>query len=288
MPKVDEYMTDEVIAVTSNETISHVRNLLLKHNISRVIVLQEGKPMGIVTKKDVLRRLASGDAPWKRRPIDKITISRIMTSGLITVPPEADIRAAAKLMLKENISSLPVVGSNTLYGIITKTDLLRAYREHYRGVFKTRELMTRKVVTANRHHTLSHIAALMMEKEIGRVVIVDGRKPIGIVTASDLFFVNLEDYKRGISKKRVTYVRKPIVATRPQYRYVQTFPLAVAEDFMVTTLITTTEASDAAEASSVMLEEGISSLPVVKDDEIRGIITKTDIVKGITSQKRGR
>ena len=180
-----------------------------------------------------------------------------------------------------------MVRSNTLYGILTKTDLLRAYLEHYRGAFKTRELMSRKVVTANRHHTLSHIAALMMEKEIGRVVIVDGRKPIGIVTASDLFFVNLEDYKRGISKKRVTY-GKPKVATRPQYRYVQTFPLVVAEDFMATTLITTTQASDAADASGAMLEEGISSLPVVEEDEIRGIITKTDIVRGMTSQKRGR
>ncbi|MEK6978201.1 MAG: CBS domain-containing protein [Candidatus Hydrothermarchaeota archaeon] len=287
MPKVEEYMTDEVVAATINETISHVRNLLLKHNISRVIVLQDGKPKGIVTKKDVLRRLASGGAPWKRRPLDKITISRVMTPGLITIPPEADVKAAAKLMLKENISSLPVVGSNTLYGILTKTDLLRAYREHYQGAFRTRELMTRKVITANRHHTLSHIAALMMEKGIGRVVIVDGQKPIGIVTASDLFFVNLEDYKRGISKKRVTYV-KPKVATRPQYRYVQTFPLVVAEDFMATTLITTTQASDAAEASSVMLEEGISSLPVVEEDELGGIITKTDIVRGMTSQKRGR
>lgn len=287
MPKVEEYMTDEVVAATTNETISHVRNLLLKHNISRVIVLQDGKPRGMVTKKDVLRRLAAGDAPWKRRPLDKITISRVMTPGLITIPPEADVKAAAKLMLKENISSLPVVGSNTLYGILTKTDLLRAYREHYQGAFRTRELMTRKVITANRHHTLSHIAALMMEKGIGRVVIVDGQKPIGIVTASDLFFVNLEDYKRGISKKRVTYV-KPKVATRPQYRYVQTFPLVVAEDFMATTLITTTQASDAADASGAMLEEGISSLPVVAEDEIRGIITKTDIVRGMTNQKRGR
>jgi CBS domain-containing protein len=281
---VEKYMTKEVVATSSGETISCVRNLMLKKDISRVLIIEDG-PIGIVTKKDISWRLASESAPWRRRPIDSISIKRIMTTGLITISLGASIEEAAKLMIDNEISSLPVLEAGSLVGIITKTDLLKAFAENYPDKFKTRELMSKQVVTANRHHTLTHLIDLMMEKGAGRVVIVEGTKPVGIVTPSDMSFAELADPKRGMRRKEVLYVRKPTRGDRPSYRHIKTF-LVTAEDLMTAELITVESGTDAAKTASIILKKGISSLPVVEDESLAGIITKTDLVKGMAKERR--
>ncbi|MDI6654497.1 MAG: CBS domain-containing protein [Candidatus Hydrothermarchaeota archaeon] len=282
MVEIEKCMSSEVAVAPSTETVSYARNLMLKKKFSRVIVVEGEKPVGIITKKDIARRLGIGSAPWRRRPIDTIALSRVMSKNLITLPPSTSIKKAAELMIKKNISSILILDGEFLVGIVTKTDMLRAYAENYAGVFKNRELMSKNVVTANRHHTMSHLVELMNENNFGRIVIVDGRKPIGIVTSSDLSFADVHDRDRGIKIRRVLYVRKPKQAGRPMYRYIRTFPLAVAEDLMSTNLLTALAEDDAAEAAKSMYKNEISSLPVVnEEDELEGIITKTDIARGI-------
>jgi CBS domain-containing protein len=208
-----------------------------------------------------------------------------MTTGLITISLGASIEEAAKLMIDNEISSLPVLEAGSLVGIITKTDLLKAFAENYPDKFKTRELMSKQVVTANRHHTLTHLIDLMMEKGAGRVVIVEGTKPVGIVTPSDMSFAELADPKRGMRRKEVLYVRKPTRGDRPSYRHIKTF-LVTAEDLMTAELITVESGTDAAKTASIILKKGISSLPVVEDESLAGIITKTDLVKGMAKERR--
>lgn len=282
MVEIEKYMSSEVAVAPSTETVSYTRNLMLKKKFSRVVVVEGEMPVGIITKKDIARRLGAGSAPWRRRPIDAIALTRVMSKNLVTLPPKASIKKAAELMIKNNISSVILLDGVFLVGIVTKTDLLRAYVENYAGIFKNRELMSKNVVTANKHHTVSHLVELMDENNFGRIVIVDGRKPIGIVTSSDLSFADVQDRGRGIKIRRVLYVRKPKQAVRPMYRYIRTFPLAVAEDLMSADLLTAFAEEDAAEGAKSMYKNEISSLPVVNEnEELEGIITKTDIAKGI-------
>jgi CBS domain-containing protein len=282
--KVEKYASREVIAASPGETVSHVRNLMLKNNISRVLIIGE-EPLGIVTKKDLARQMSSDTAPWRRRPIDSISINRVMTTGLITIPSNALIKEAASIMLENDISSLPVVDdSKRIKGILTKTDIVRAYFENYRGRFKVKDLMSSRVVTVNRLHTINHIIEVMEEKRVGRVIVIDGGKPVGIITASDLSFFDPVEPKRGMKRKESVLVRKPGRGERPRYRHIRTF-LATAEDVMSTELITIESRKDAADAAHIILEKGISALPVIDKDKLVGIITKTDIVRGISMGK---
>jgi CBS domain-containing protein len=188
-------------------------------------------------------------------------------------------------MIDRGISSIPVVDDDSLVGIVTTTDLLRAYVDNMEGMFKTSELMTREVITANANHTIAHIVELMVENGISRVVITEGSKPVGIVTATDLSLLELEDPVRGIKAKRVLFVRKPEQASRPRYRYVKTLPFVTAGDVMSRELITANENEDSAIAARRMLDHRISSLPVVNDAfELRGIVTKRDILKAMVER----
>ncbi len=281
MVKVEKYMTTEVLAIAPEDSIQTARNIMLRKGISRLIVVEDNIPTGIITKKDIARRLAQARAPWQRRPLDKISISRIMSSNLKTLPPDASLQKTSKLMLKENISSVPIVEEDgKLAGIITSTDLIKAFIENLEGVYKNRDLMTEEVITANRYHSIYHIVSLMEENNISRVIITDSKIPIGMVTVTDLSFLELNEPVRGIKTKEIMYVRKPQRDLRASYRYVL-HSLLTAEDVMTENLITTTEDEDCSRSASQMLENDFSSLPVVREEELVGIITKKDIIKGI-------
>ncbi len=274
-------MTKEVVVASPSDSVAYIRNLMLKNDFSRVVIIEDNKPVGIVTKKDIMRALAAKRSLWKRRPIDKIAVSRIMSTNLITINPDASIKECAKLMVENRISSLPVVENDELVGIITTTDLLRAFAENFKNRFKVEDIMERNVPTVNRFHTVNHVVEVIEESGIDRVVVVEDGKPVGIITPSDLSFIYLHDEGTGVRIKEIMFVRKEASASRKRYRHVKLLPI-VAEDLMSEDLITTKKDEDAAEVAKTMLENRISSLPVVENDELVGIITKTTITKTLS------
>lgn len=283
MVEIERYMSREVVVLSPTASIQEARNSMLREGISRLLVVEDGRPAGIITKKDIARRLAQPRAPWQRRPLDRVSVSRVMSTGLKTLPPEAKLKDAAGLIMKENVSSIPVVRDGRLLGIITLTDLVRAFSHEFEGVYRNGELMSREVITASRYHSLYHIVGLMRENNISRVVIAEGKRAVGMVTVTDLSFVELSDPELGMRMKEVVYVRKPSRSSRASYRYVKHSPLT-AEDVMTEELITTVEDEDTARTASVMLENDISSLPVIKKEHLVGILTKKDIVQGIVGK----
>jgi len=76
---------------------------MLRHKIGRLVLIENNKPIGIVTKKDISRRLNQAEPQWRRRPIDHIPIRQVMTESLITIYPDATPRQLAELMVENNI-----------------------------------------------------------------------------------------------------------------------------------------------------------------------------------------
>ena len=274
-------MSAPVICMHSTEPVAHARNLMLRHRIKHIVVLEKGKPVATLSMKDLIRAmLAEGGAIDKWRPIDNFPASRVISGKLITVDPSTHITKAASMMLKHGISSIPIVKNYELVGILTKTDVAHYFASNMVGQAKVVEMMTSKIITANRYHSLRHILDLMEQNKVGRVVIVDGGRPIGIVTAADIVFAQLETPDGGAPQQMVKFTRKAERASRPKYRYVKSVTITV-ENIMRSELLTISADEDATRAANIMLESGISSLPVVKDDKLIGIITKTDIMRKV-------
>jgi len=134
----------------------------------------------------------------------------IMSSEVITVHPDADVADAIKLLIKHDVSALPVVDSaNHLVGIISEADLIHRaeigtekrrplWLEALTGAAtladefakshgkKVHEVMTKDVVSASEDTPLSEIAALLERNRIKRVPIVRGEKLVGVVSRSNL------------------------------------------------------------------------------------------------------
>ncbi|MDI6884059.1 MAG: CBS domain-containing protein [Hadesarchaea archaeon] len=280
--KVDQIMSSPVVAVNPTNPISHAKNLMLRHKVKRLVVMDRGNPIGMLSMRDIAERLGKGSSSWRRRPIDNIPIARVMSKGIIAVSTSSDLNKAAALMLKHDISSLIVLDGKKVAGVVTKTDLARAFSENLTGRSKVRDLMSSNPVTVNRRHSLARVVELMQEYGVRRVVVVDGERPVGMVTESDVAFAQLEQPGAGVKEREVKFTRRLDRASRPRARYIKYVALLTAEDVMRPELLTVEAGEDAARAAALMLEHGISGLPVIEGEELVGIITKTDLTKGIS------
>lgn len=277
--KIEDVMNEEVILVEENEQVSHARNLMLKHGYSRILVVdQEGKPVGILTEKDLIRKMRANGPQWKRRTIDKISIRRVMTSHPVTITPFRELREAVELMIKNNISSLPVADDDEVVGIITKTDLMDFYSQKFANKWKVSQLMTSEVVTVNENHSIGHVISRMEDQKIGKLVVMRDNEPVGIITSGNISFANVEDPETGVSIEKIAFLRK---VEGQEKRNVREVSMVTAGDIMTNDLIKIGPEEDAANAANIMIKNDVSGIPVVSDDELVGIITKTDIIRGI-------
>lgn len=287
---IKECMNSQVYVVTPEEPVSRARNLMLKHGIGRLIVVEGDKPVGVVTKKDIASRLAQAEPVWRRRPIDNIPVKVVMTENPLTIHPEATAAQAAEIMLENQISGLPVVKEDDdevkLVGIITKQDLIRYYSEKD---YETRvgDVMDTYIVRVNRHHTIDHVIHEMEENRVNTVIVVgEANKPVGIISTDNVAFVELTDTKGDLQSKEVKMARRDTTGGVKRYRYVREVPLT-AEDIMSPLDTKVKSGERAVDAAKIMITHEIKALPVVdEENNIVGILQAENILNEIKKQTR--
>jgi acetoin utilization protein AcuB len=127
---VCDWMTGDVITITPDTTLREAHDLMNEKGIRRLPVVRDGKIVGIVTLGDIRGAepsRASSLSIWEvNHLLTKLKVSEIMTRNPATIQQNASIGEAAKLMLEQKFSGLPVVDDeNHLVGIITESDIFR-------------------------------------------------------------------------------------------------------------------------------------------------------------------
>lgn len=118
---VRDIMTRSVQTVGVSASVREAILKMNKYRIGSIVVIGRGKPVGIVTERDILERIVE---PF----IDPRTmgVKEIMSSPVVTIAPDISIEEAATLMAKNMIKKLPVIEGDRLVGIITTMDLMKA------------------------------------------------------------------------------------------------------------------------------------------------------------------
>lgn len=276
-------ITQKAITLEQEMTLLNARNTMIKYNISRIVVVKDRIPVGILTEKDIARFLYS---EVSSRRLDEIMVKEIMSKDLVTVEEDSDSRKCAKLMLEKGISSLIVVNrsNKNLKGILTKTDLLYGYIPNFAGEHLIGEFMTKRVLTVVPDEPLHMSILLMNSHNVSRIVVVKDNHPVGIITGRDLLPVSAL-FGTGTFGSYWT-LREDLVEQRKKQAFIPSGMKAIfiASDLMTPNPITIREESDLADAAYIMLRNRISGLPVVDSGKnLKGIVTKTDIVKALAS-----
>ncbi|MBC7219114.1 MAG: CBS domain-containing protein [Hadesarchaea archaeon] len=279
--KVKQLMSAPVLVVKPTDTVAHARKLMLRGKVKRLVVMERGRAVGLLTVRDIVSRLGVGSPAWRLRTPDNVLVSRVMSKEVHSVSPETDVSKAVAMMLDRDISGLVVMDGGRVVGMLTKTDVVRYFSEVLGKKFKVRELMSRDVVTVSRGQTVARVAKLMEEYNVRSLVVTEGEKPVGVIMDRDLAFAQLEHPEKGVREKEVRYTRKMERGGRPRGRYVKYVALLTADDIMRRDFVAIDPEADAAEAAAIMLRSGISGIPVVQGEKLVGILTKTDIVRGV-------
>ena len=119
MPSVKDIMTKEVVTIDTNKTVFEAAELMSSSGLGCLIVVIKAFPVGIITERDIVRRIVA-----KRASLDT-KVTEVMTKTLITVEPDTSLKEAARVMSTNKIRRLPVLKNNKLVGIVVASDFVR-------------------------------------------------------------------------------------------------------------------------------------------------------------------
>jgi CBS domain-containing protein len=118
--KVGDIMVKEVVTIDENFSVREAADIMNKFEIGCLIGVRRGKAMGILTERDVLKRVVA-----EGKDASKIRVKDVMTSPLVVAEPSMDLAEAVKLMFQMKIKKLPVVDEKRLVGLVSLTDIAR-------------------------------------------------------------------------------------------------------------------------------------------------------------------
>ncbi len=129
--RVRDIMTISCIAAPPTMPVLEARQLMIEKRIRHLLVTDGPKLVGIVTDRDIRLNLpspATSLSVWEiNYLLARMTVASVMTKNIVTVESGREATEAAQVMLDHKIGALPVVDRGHLVGIVTETDMLRAF-----------------------------------------------------------------------------------------------------------------------------------------------------------------
>lgn len=125
---VSAWMTESVLAVETFDSIAIARQLMAKHRVNQLPVMDNDNLVGIVTDRDIRDAYPTSLMIDRTEEIDrfadKVTVETVMTHDVFIVRPDTSLMTAVALLRRHRIGSLPVMKDKNLVGIITRSDIL--------------------------------------------------------------------------------------------------------------------------------------------------------------------
>jgi len=116
---VNQVMSKNVLSLDKTTSLQEAAEHMKKLNVGCVIVTEDKNPIGIITERDFVTKIAAEGRPLFTE------IKEVMSSPLITIDPEETIWEASELMKEKLIHKLPVKENDEIVGIITTTDIVK-------------------------------------------------------------------------------------------------------------------------------------------------------------------
>jgi CBS domain-containing protein len=251
--RVNDMMIKDVLCSQRNEKLIDAAHIMIGAHASCLVVLEGEKPIGIITERDFVKKLS-----MDRSHSSDMLVNDVMTKQLFTASHGMSLVEAQKIMKAHSFRKLVIVENEKLRGIITQTDLCWAVADmnmDFPNPPTVRSVMSRRVLTVSEDDKFAKAKKLMASNDIGSVLVVEKGAIKGIFTEFDLvseFFMNPNRLRNSFMKDLMT---SPIVCITP--------------DFDIFTI------------NKIMLKRNFRRLPVLENNKVVGIITQTDVARGM-------
>jgi CBS domain-containing protein len=260
-----------VIIVEPESSIHDALVLMQTNFIKRVVVATENKPVGIVTERDINKYLENDETA---KALDEIPIKYVMKKQPIVLLDGIDDKlsqSAARMETFKIGSVILVDDKGKLVGILTKTDITKAFSIIHGGQYRVKDYMSKKLITCRKTDSLSFALNMMNQNNISRIIVTDNEgNPVGLITTNT--FLTHSDYFSTGSTRSKDYLL-PLNSRKLH-----------VNDLISKDLLKIQDNEDLANAASIMIKNKISGLPVVDNEQkLVGVIDKSDIVRAFNN-----
>jgi CBS domain-containing protein len=264
-----------VLSVPLETPLTKVAQMIARYGVHCVVALDERgeyqtRVWGLIPASEMVRIATRDD-------LENRTAGATATHGVVTLEPTDSVYEAARLMSEFGVEHVIVVDpiSNRPVGVLSTLDVARVLAgeptKPLRGAYHVAQVMTRNVLTVTPESPLRNVARLMSDHGISGVPVVEKGSVLGIVSEADIMAK-----ERGpvLPRRRLSrwFARKPATADTERLE------ARTAGEAMTAPAITIESWRTAADAAALMLDRRVHRLPVLKDGNLVGIVTRGDLV----------
>lgn len=275
--------TRDVVSIPPSKSIKDTAKVMMEHEFRRLPVADpgSGKLLGIVTVMDILDFFGGGkkfniiEKKYQDNFLAAINepVKEIMSRDLITLSKKASIGESIETMLSNQLGAIPLVdGDGKLAGIVTERDIALSL-SGMAGKETVQDYMSTKVFNTTPGTPLEGACKIMVRNGLRRIPIVGGeadiskaaKKLLGILTSTDVIrFLNAKDLFDNLNSNLATDVLQTVIS-----------------EIMVKDPVTVPPTTTIGELCELFKEKNIGGVPVVKDDDVIGIITERDVLNAV-------
>ena len=258
--QIKNLMSTSLITIDKDQSLADALKLLRKNRISRLPVLNNKELTGIISERDIAKKL--GSSKYESMPASRLHVSSVMVKDIISVPQSMRLAEVANIMLENGIGSVPVIDDGKMVGIVSKADFVTMAIDGEYDNICTKEIMTKDVISVSPSERLIHARRVSIDAKVGRLPVIDDEELVGMITSKDLMRAFIDFRKKVPERYQKSQIKEVLV------EYIMSRnPLVVTKDHSIS------------DVAKIMIETGYNGLPVVEDDKVIGIITQTDILR---------
>lgn len=257
--KVKDVMTKDVIVVDKDVDLKHVLDLMKKHEITKIPVVENKKLIGMITDNNIVYKL--GSIRKRGIPASRLHASSVIDKSIDCISPDTEVETILKKVGKPGPTILCVIENDVLLGVITKADLLPMVSSKKQII----EIMNKKLHTVSSEDRVIHARRIMIDEDIARLPVVDQGNLVGMISDNEISFA-------------LAKIKKSFPVGKQKHRLDE----LLVRDVMKKPAIWATHTMTATDAAHEMLKENIGALPILKNAKLIGIISRTDLLNTIT------
>ena len=133
--KVEQWMNKDIKTLNGNNSCVEAAELMRNHNIGCVLIVENDNPVGIISERDLIRKVLA-----TRINPEQTLIESVMSRNIISVDINAEIKEVSRSMVAHGIKKMPVVENGKLKGIITTTDIVRVLSQ-FNKLYDAKEII---------------------------------------------------------------------------------------------------------------------------------------------------
>lgn len=257
--EVKDVMTKDIISVDKDVNLKYVLKLMKKNDITKIPVLEDKKLVGLITDNIIAYKL--GSIRKKGVPPSRLHASSVTDKNVECIKKETDVKQILKKVGKPGPTMLCITENDSLIGVITKADLLSLVDSKN----PVKSIMRKKIFTVASDDRVIHARRIMIDEDVARLPVVDDRELVGIISDTEIAF--------ALAKLKRLY---PIGKQKHRLEKL------LVKDAMKKHVLTIDPDKKIKNVAQIMIKNEVGALPVVKNERLVGIVSRTDLLNTIS------